>query len=201
MASSRRKGIDESTGRSRPSGSVEAANVRVSVCSLVDPKREIPLQSGQTDALGGATLLLDTITNPVPLSVFLEYRKGGYSDTLAMLNTPPISLDLDDPVGMLYAGGAWRPTGPRLRQVAPISGKHPRLREIVAYGGGTTLESPSIILVAHLSPSFERRDSVAQLPGPEVHVAVRDGDRLVPGEVLDRLRNSPTHREMRAGCC
>ena len=51
--------------------------------------------------------------------------------------------------------------------------------------------------VAHLSPSFEQRDSVAQLSGPKVHVAVRNGHALVSGQILDRLRHGPPHRQMR----
>jgi hypothetical protein len=76
-----------------PGGS-QLAGATVRVCSLSDPKCALPLTTGKTDDSGEATLTIDTSLYRPPLSVFLEYRKQGYMDTLMHI-LPPLATDLD----------------------------------------------------------------------------------------------------------
>jgi hypothetical protein len=78
----------------RPGGSpVAGASVRI--CSLVDPSCALPLTAATTDDNGRATLNLETSLYRPPLSVFIEYRKPGFEDTLVQLNMPPVTADAD----------------------------------------------------------------------------------------------------------
>jgi hypothetical protein len=79
-------------------GSAPVADATVRLCSLADPNCDLPLAHGATDDGGAVTLDVDTSLYPPPLSVFLEYRKEGYLDTLLLaLSTPPLSTDVDVP--------------------------------------------------------------------------------------------------------
>ena len=48
------------------------------------------------------------------------------------------------------------------------------------------------------SAPVEQADGPLSLARRQVHVAHRRRQMLVPGELLDRLRRRPSHREMRA---
>jgi serine/threonine protein kinase len=77
-----------------PGGS-PIAGVGVRACSLADPSCVLPLSTGATDDGGAVALSIDTSLYKPPLSIFLEYRKKGYADTLVQLSAPPVSADID----------------------------------------------------------------------------------------------------------
>jgi hypothetical protein len=71
------------------------ADVVVRACSVVDPICEWPLAIGATGTNGSAALLVDSIANKPPLSLFLDMRKDGYLHTLVLLSTPPVGSNID----------------------------------------------------------------------------------------------------------
>jgi hypothetical protein len=76
-------------------GQAPLPGVTVRLCSLADPKCGLPLAESITDDRGAAILRVDTSLYPPPLAAFVEHKKGGYMDTLAHVNMPPIGGDLD----------------------------------------------------------------------------------------------------------
>lgn len=73
------------------SGSNEGVLVRA--CSMADPACGAELASGLSDQDGNVELTLETGGNP--LSVFLEFHKQDWVDTLLLLSTPPLSFPFD----------------------------------------------------------------------------------------------------------
>ncbi len=76
-------------------GHAPLAGTIVRLCSLADPKCDLPLAGSTADGSGAVILKVDTSLYPPPLAAYLEYRKAGYLDTLAHLNMPPIWGDQD----------------------------------------------------------------------------------------------------------
>jgi serine/threonine-protein kinase len=76
-------------------GHTPLAGATVRICSIADPKCDLPLAAGTADGNGAVSLNVDTSLYPPPLAVFLEAKKDGYVDTLLQLNMPPVSGDLD----------------------------------------------------------------------------------------------------------
>lgn len=76
-------------------GRAPLAATRVRLCSVADPKCALPFASSIADDSGGVTVKIDTSVYPPPLSVFLEFRKEGYLDSLVPLDFPPVSSALD----------------------------------------------------------------------------------------------------------
>lgn len=76
-------------------GRAPLAATRVRLCSVTDPKCDLPFASSLADDSGTVIVKVDTSVYPPPLSVFLELRKEGYLDSLVPLDYPPVSSDLD----------------------------------------------------------------------------------------------------------
>jgi hypothetical protein len=74
-------------------GSGPSEGVRVRACLTSDPRCSAELASDLSDPEGNVALELET--GGTPLSIFLEFHKQDWVDTVLLLNTPPLSFPLD----------------------------------------------------------------------------------------------------------